>query len=261
MTDDEFKTYLYMMGTRGTAFWELYYSPEMIDEGQKWDINAEYLEWAKKNYHILKNAKLIGTTPDKGNTYGYSCWDGEEGIISMRNPSASVKTLSFTLDRNVGAAESLKGKTLNRTTILDHKTTDAQTDYQTVKYGDVITVTLQPGEARIWSLSTAKDTKAPQLTLAKATADNTIELTFDERVTGTPAATVSGANVTKAEVSANQRKVTLTTSTLSAGSKVTVSVSGLKDLTGNAAAVNTEVVYQEKYAIAINFFLKIVNNV
>ena len=95
----------------------------MIDEGQKWDINAEYLEWAKKNYHILKNAKLIGTTPDKGNTYGYSCWDGEEGIISMRNPSASVKTLSFTLDRNVGAAESLKGKTLNRTTILDHKTT------------------------------------------------------------------------------------------------------------------------------------------
>lgn len=70
MTDDEFKTYLYMMGTRGTAFWELYYSPEMIDEGQKWDINAEYLEWAKKNYHILKNAKLIGTTPDKGNTYG-----------------------------------------------------------------------------------------------------------------------------------------------------------------------------------------------
>ena len=140
----------------------------MIDEGQKWDINAEYLEWAKKNYHILKNAKLIGTTPDKGNTYGYSCWDGEEGIISMRNPSASVKTLSFTLDRNVGAAESLKGKTLNRTTILDHKTTDAQTDYQTVKYGDVITVTLQPGEARIWSLSTAKDTKAPQLTRYKS---------------------------------------------------------------------------------------------
>ena len=114
----------------------------------------------------------------------------------------------------------------------------------------MITVTLQPGEARIWSLSTAKDTKAPQLTLAKATADNTIELTFDERVTGTPAATVSGANVTKAEVSANQRKVTLTTSTLSAGSKVTVSVSGLKDLTGNAAAVNTEVVYQENQVVA-----------
>ena len=250
MTDDDFKTYLYMMGTRGTSFWELYYSPEMIDEGKKWEINAEYLEWAKKNYHILRNAKLLGSTPDGGNTYGYSCWDGNEGIISMRNPSASEKTLTFTLDRNIGVSEDLKDKTLNRTTILDHKTTDAQTEYQTVKYGDKITVTLQPGEARIWALSTEKDTTAPGLTLAKATADNKVELTFDERVTGTPTATVNGTAAT-AEVSASQRKVTLTTAApLTAGSKASVSVTGLTDLNKNIATVNTEVTYQENQIVA-----------
>ena len=250
MTDDDFKTYLYMMGTRGTSFWELYYSPEMIDEGQKWEINAEYLEWAKKNYHILRNAKLLGSTPDSGNTYGYSCWDGNEGIISMRNPSASEKTLTFTLDRNIGVSEDLKDKTLNRTTILDHKTTDAQTEYQTVKYGDKITITLQPGEARIWALSTEKDTTAPKLTLAKATADNKVELTFDERVTGTLTATVNGTEAT-AEVSASQRKVTLTTAAaLTAGSKASVSVTGLTDLNKNAATVNTEVTYQEDQIVA-----------
>ena len=250
MTDDDFKTYLYMMGTRGTSFWELYYSPEMIDEGQKWEINAEYLEWAKKNYHILRNAKLLGSTPDSGNTYGYSCWDGNEGIISMRNPSASEKTLTFTLDRNIGVSEDLKDKTLNRTTILDHKTTDAQTEYQTVKYGDVITITLQPGEARIWALSTEKDTTAPKLTLAKATANNKVELTFDERVTGTLTATVNGTEAT-AEVSASQRKVTLTTAAaLTAGSKASVSVTGLTDLNKNAATVNTEVTYQEDQIVA-----------
>lgn len=250
MTDDDFKTYLYMMGTRGTSFWELYYSPEMIDEGQKWEINAEYLEWAKKNYHILRNAKLLGSTPDGGNTYGYSCWDGNEGIISMRNPSASEKTLTFTLDRNIGVSEDLKDKTLNRTTILDHKTTDAQTEYQTVKYGDVITITLQPGEARIWALSTEKDTTAPKLTLAKATANNKVELTFDERVTGTLTATVNGTAAT-AEVSASQRKVTLTTAAaLTAGSKASVSVTGLTDLNKNAATVNTEVTYQENQIVA-----------
>ena len=250
MTDDDFKTYLYMMGTRGTSFWELYYSPEMIDEGQKWEINAEYLEWAKKNYHILRNAKLLGSTPDGGNTYGYSCWDGNEGIISMRNPSASEKTLTFTLDRNIGVSEDLKDKTLNRTTILDHKTTDAQTEYQTVKYGDVITITLQPGEARIWTLSTEKDTTAPKLTLAKATANNKVELTFDERVTGTLTATVNGTAAT-AEVSASQRKVTLTTAAaLTAGSKASVSVTGLTDLNKNAATVNTEVTYQENQIMA-----------
>ena len=250
MTDDDFKTYLYMMGTRGTSFWELYYSPEMIDEGQKWEINAEYLEWAKKNYHILRNAKLLGSTPDGGNTYGYSCWDGNEGIISMRNPSASEKTLTFTLDRNIGVSEDLKDKTLNRTTILDHKTTDAQTEYQTVKYGDEITITLQPGEARIWALSTEKDTTAPKLTLAKATANNKVELTFDERVTGTPTAMVNGV-AAAAEVSASQRKVTLTTAAaLTAGSKASVSVTGLTDLNKNAATVNTEVSCQENQIVA-----------
>ena len=250
MTDDEFKTYLYMMGTRGTSFWELYYSPEMIDEGQKWEINAEYLEWAKKNYHILRNAKLIGSTPDGGNTYGFSCWDGNEGIISMRNPSASEKTLTFTLDRNIGVSEDLKDKTLNRTTILDHKTTDAQTEYQTVKYGDEITITLQPGEARIWALSTEKDITAPGLTLAKATANNKVELTFNERVTGTPTAMVNGEAAT-AEVSASQRKVTLTTAAaLTAGSKASVSVTGLTDLNKNAATVNTEVSCQENQIVA-----------
>ena len=243
MTDDEFRTYLYMMGTRGTAFWELYYSPEMIDEGSKWEINADYLEWAKKNYHILRNAKLIGATPDKGNTYGYSCWDGEEGIISMRNPSASVKTLSFTLDRNIGVAESLTGKTLSRTTILDHNTTDAQIDYQTVKYGDVITVTLQPGEARIWSISAAADQQAPQVTLAKAISGNQIEISFDERVKGTPTAAINGTEAV-AEIGASQRKVILTSTTaLPVSENITVTVNDLTDLSGNPAQINTSVNY------------------
>jgi hypothetical protein len=204
LDDDEFRTYLYMMATRGTAFWELYYSPEMIDEGQKWAVNAEFLSWAKENHHILKNAKLIGDSPSNGDTYGYSCWDGEEGIISMRNPSSTVKTITFTLDRNIGAAESLSGKTLYRTTLLDYKTTDAQTDYQTLTYGTTVTVTLQPGEARIWKLSTSQDTDAAEVTLTKTSDANTIKVTFDERVDLTKAtATVAGNTVTDLTLTAD----------------------------------------------------------
>ena len=33
--------------------------------------------------------------------------------------------------------------------------------YQTFNYGDEVTVTLQPGETRIWSLSTTQDVIAP----------------------------------------------------------------------------------------------------
>ena len=43
MTAEQFKNYLYMMGTRGTAFWELYYSDSLLDK-DKYLVNAEFLE-------------------------------------------------------------------------------------------------------------------------------------------------------------------------------------------------------------------------
>ena len=252
MTNEEFKTYLYMMATRGTAFWELYYSPEMIDEGEKWAVNAEFLDWARKNYHILKNAKLLGATPDGGNTYGYSCWDKEEGIISMRNPSASVKTLTFTLDRNIGVSEELEGKTLIRTTILDYKTTDAQTEYTTLRYGDTISITLQPGEARIWSLSTEADETAASVTRAKTGSSTTIELTFDERVSVEAAsARVTGNSVTDIYLAADEKKVTLTLgSPLAVGDTASVRLTGIQDLSGNTKTYDLEVPYYENDLVA-----------
>ena len=54
-----------MMATRGSAFWELYYSYNMMNEGQKWVINADVLHWINDNYETLKHAKLIGQTPAK----------------------------------------------------------------------------------------------------------------------------------------------------------------------------------------------------
>lgn len=43
MTAEQFKNYLYMMGTRGTACWELYYSDSLLDK-DKYLVNAEFLE-------------------------------------------------------------------------------------------------------------------------------------------------------------------------------------------------------------------------
>lgn len=32
-TDEDFQNYLYMLSTRGTAFWELYYSDSIMTDG------------------------------------------------------------------------------------------------------------------------------------------------------------------------------------------------------------------------------------
>ena len=58
-TDEQFKNYLYMMSTRGSAFWELYFSDSIMTKG-KYEVTGEFLEWAEENYHMLKNAKMFG---------------------------------------------------------------------------------------------------------------------------------------------------------------------------------------------------------
>ena len=104
MTDDEFRKYMYMISTRGTAFWELYYSFNLFNDA-KWRINADVLKFIADNFHILRNAKLIGESPDTGAVYGYSAWEGAEGIVSVRNPLDRPQSFAFTLDRVIGVGE------------------------------------------------------------------------------------------------------------------------------------------------------------
>lgn len=80
-TDDEMRNHLYMLGTRGTAFWEYYYSYSMFDDN-KWQINAEAAKWIEDNFDILQKSQMFGGKPNDGNVYGYSCWNGKEGILS-----------------------------------------------------------------------------------------------------------------------------------------------------------------------------------
>lgn len=40
-TDEDFQNYLYMLSTRGTAFWELYYSDSIMTDG-KYEITGEF---------------------------------------------------------------------------------------------------------------------------------------------------------------------------------------------------------------------------
>ena len=56
--------------------------------------------------------------------------------------------------------------------------------YQTFNYGDEVTVTLQPGETRIWSLSTTQDVIAPDYVKLATDGDKTLIAKFNEKVVG-----------------------------------------------------------------------------
>lgn len=229
MNDDEFRTYLMMMATRGTAFWELYYSYNMMDEGDKWGVNAETLQWMRDNYLILRHAKLIGQTPVKGTPYGYSAWTGNEGIISVRNPSDKVQPFTFVLDRNIGMPEGLNG--LHRTTVWQYNSNRADDNTLRFDYGRSVNLNLQPGEVRVWKFSAASREKMPELLGVKAVSPTALIAEFSEPVhcSGSPAQfTVSGIPVEYVLPQGDRRLVTVSLSeAMRPSSSYRLTVSGL----------------------------------
>ncbi len=255
MNDDEFRTYLMMMATRGTAFWELHYSYDMMNEGQKWMINADVLRWISDNYEILRHAKLIGQTPAKGGPYGYSAWNGQEGIISVRNPSDRPQKFTLLLDRTIGMPEGLKG--LYRTAVWTFLSTDGEKEFakrHLFDYGEQMTIDLQPGEVRIWKFSTSPDKTAPKLQMVKTTSSTSLVAEFDEPViVENGIFTVSENEVKNVALLADRRSVALTlVREMKKNNEYRFSVSGVKDYAENSKTIRIPFFYFENQEIPVS---------
>lgn len=175
MTDDEFRKYMFMMTTRGTAFWELYYSYNMFNDS-KWRINSDALRFVRNDYDILKTSQFIGGSPCAGEVYGYSAWTKNEGIVSLRNPSNQQKKFELTLDKSIGVYET----TNNLNKILIYPYTN-ESDISTYSYGDKLTFDLAPCEVLIMKFSSVKE-KVPSLVYGKFESADELLLVFDDRI-------------------------------------------------------------------------------
>ena len=249
-TDEDFKNYLYMQSTRGTAFWELYFSDSIMTDG-KYEVTGEFLAWAEENHHMLKNSKMIGGQPDNtklnngssseasADAYGYSCFDGKDGIISLRNPHTSQsKTITFTFDRTMGVAED--AKTLKYHMEHAYNLTEGTATKGELEYGQTYTFTLAPNEVRMLRVSENGDTTAPELVRAYTDGAKTITVRTNEKVNGTLFSVTNTADdtayaVSKIEKSADgiTYRITLKDS-VPTETELKVAFLDGKDLAGNA---------------------------
>ena len=198
MNGEQFRNYMFMQGTRGTAFWELYYSDSLFDE-EKYLINADFLAWEEGNFDMLRNAKMIGGNPDTTATldggvsqaagtqdaYGFAGFniEGTEGIISMRNPSAQNKTISFKLDDAIGAkAKGTWHKAIDHSYTANGDAIAESAD--SFAAGSTVEVTLKPGEVQIWHLSQKADKTAPVLSNISVENSTTVRVQASEHVAG-----------------------------------------------------------------------------
>lgn len=194
MNGAQFRNYMFMQGTRGTAFWELYYSDELFNN-EKYLINADFLEWAEANFSKLRNGKMIGRNPDTNSkltsgvianaaqqeAYGFAGFDGKAGIISVRNPAASERNITFTLDEAIGVTYPgtyyvtlVSGYTHNN---------EAHVPYQaSYQKGDTISLNLKPGETLVWSFDQVADTTAPVLDRLYFNNRSNLQVRASERV-------------------------------------------------------------------------------
>ena len=240
-TDEQFKNYLYMLATRGTAFWELYYSDSIMTDG-KYEVTGEFLQWAEESYHMLKNSKMFGGNPNTGTklsgngsgenyAYGFSGFDGTDGIISLRNPATTAKEITFTFDRTMGVAEN--AGVLKYHLEHSYNLTEGTDTTGTLEYGKEYTITLQPDEVRILRVSKDGDTTAPKYTRAYTDGDKTITVKFDEKVNG-KLFEVEGANISSINKSADGITYTIKlTEALEDGDTVSIKAKDIKDLAGN----------------------------
>ena len=232
-TTDELRDHLYMLGTRGTAFWEYYYSPSMFDD-EKWQVNAEAANWIEDNFDILQKSKMFGGNPENGDIYGYSCWKGNQGIVSIRNPKDVEQKYTLTLDEKVGVSSEVKN--VYGTVVVGDQS--RQTN-DPVSHNTELTYTLKPKEVLIIQYGAKDETPAK---IESMHADkNKVSVKFDERIQ-TPEATnftVDGNKVTDVKLDADLRTAVLTVEKeLKDTSDVTVKVNGVKDVVGNVSNTN-----------------------
>lgn len=82
---------------RGVTMHELYISPDVLGEGE-WRVLADALRWARDRFPVLRSTEMIGGDPNRLEPYGYVHWDGERGVLAVRNPDIVAHAMTVPLD-------------------------------------------------------------------------------------------------------------------------------------------------------------------
>ena len=165
----EWSDYVVMYYGRGVQLKELYVTPELLD-ADWWKALGEATRWAVDNCEVLENEVMIGGNPRKGEVYGYAHWEGDRGVICLRNPGLGDRAINVPFDRSVRyrgeAGKPFRGRVIYPfVEDLPTRFTSGQPALLAVPGASVMVVELQPGPA-----PAVKPAAVPALTGATAEA-------------------------------------------------------------------------------------------
>ncbi len=96
----EWSDYVVMYYGRGVQLKEIYITPSMMTPRQ-WQVLGEATRWAVRSRPVLQNSVWVGGDPRKGEAGGYVCWQGDRGILTVRNPDIRPQDIAVPFDKSV----------------------------------------------------------------------------------------------------------------------------------------------------------------
>ncbi len=82
--------------SRGVMMWELYITPSILSKAE-WDNLAQTIRWAYANQKLLQHSRFILGNPGKGEIYGYLHNNGQQLLLTLRNPAFFPQTVHLPL--------------------------------------------------------------------------------------------------------------------------------------------------------------------
>jgi len=110
---DKFTDDVLLYFARGISMYELYISPDILNEGEWRSISAS-IDWAKDRFSVLRSTFMVGGNPMDRESYGYVHFAGSRGVIAARNPFIGGGNLTVTLDPSQGMDPGASGLVLEK---------------------------------------------------------------------------------------------------------------------------------------------------
>ncbi|TSJ37373.1 enterotoxin [Mucilaginibacter corticis] len=124
----------------GTGLQELYVNPHKLNSAD-WNCIRDAANWSKDNKKQLADIHWVGGDPAKGQIYGYAGWAEKKGVLTLRNPGSTPKSISISTTQIF----EIPSDSDNTYTFYNARTQSHEKVYS----GSTITVKLAPYEVKI----------------------------------------------------------------------------------------------------------------
>ena len=136
----------------GSGLQEVYVDAELMNRqnGRLWDELAACINWIRRNEDVLADVHWVGGNPwngSDGDIYGWAAWNKDKCTLTLRNSSASPKTLRTTLRELFDVPPSLRGSITLRSSFADQRALPVIG--KAVDVDETLELTIQPMEVLV----------------------------------------------------------------------------------------------------------------